>query len=148
LKELTLKLSCWIDAELKDYLLQLKGITQVNIDKEQDIINILYDSKHITIYIIIKEIEFFLRIDKVPSLVSFNKHSKQEVTKYEINIEDFCCEYCLRSNIEKLLLVDGIESATVNIDFKYDTKANIKLSYNNKLIKEEQIKSLEDEFDL
>ena len=66
--------------------------------------------------------------------------------KTNIIIKDLCCEYCLKSMIEELLLIKGIEKVSTNFDYinKKDVILNIK--YDKELISKEDIKILEDKF--
>ena len=45
----------------------------------------------------------FLDILKIPSIIAFDKHTRQELRKYLLDNEKIhCCEYCLKGTIEDL----------------------------------------------
>ena len=92
------------------------------------------------------EVELFLDVVKFPSLIGFDKHSKNKLLDYEMIINDLCCEYCLKTNIDILFETDGIES--VRTDFDYINKKDVKIfiKYDNNKIDIESIKKLESEF--
>lgn len=130
-----------IDTELEQYLLNLGGVSKVNHSGE--IISIEYDPKIISIEMIKLETFLFLGINKIPSLMAFNKHPKYKTVKKLIVIDDICCEYCFKLLIQELLLNKGIEK--VDSDFKYDSSKKIVLSieYNDTIISQNEIENLE-----
>lgn len=142
--KMTFKFDYWLPNELQDYLLQLNGIKEVDIDLELDILNIFYDSNVISSDIIYMEVVAFLKIQKVPSLLEFNKHSEEK--KHEITIKSLCCEYCLKSNLEELLMIKGIESASSDFDYKDKDNVKINVTYNAKVISENDLLELEAKF--
>ena len=144
--ELTLKIDCWINKEIKDYLLSINGIFEVNINSIENEINIKYNHNLINIKVLINEILLFLDILKTPSIISFDKHSKQKTEKYSIIIKNLCCEYCLKNMINDLLVIDGIETANSNFDYHNKTNVIISINYNSKLINKEKIKQIESKF--
>ena len=73
----------------------------------------------ITIKLILMEIDLFINTNS-PSLLEFNKLSRNKLLDYEITINYLCCEYCLEGNMKDLILIDGIESART--DYNYDNK--------------------------
>ena len=118
MKELTITFDdIWINKELKEYLLSINGIHVVEIDDKCETINIKYNPQIITIKIIKLEILAFMDILKMPYIISFNKHSKNMLTKTSIIVKDLCCEYCLKGMIEELLLINGIEKIDTNFDY-------------------------------
>ena len=130
--------------EIKEYLLKINGIDDVKINFDTGEINIKYSN--ISIKVILMEVELFLDVVKLPSLIGFDKHSKNKLLDYEMVINNLCCEYCLKINIDKLLTIDGIESVRTDFDYinKKDVKIFIKYDSNKKNI--ESIKKLESEF--
>ena len=142
--ELTLKYDCLIDKEIKDYLLKINGIEDIKINLDTGEIYIKYNN--ISIKLILMEVELFLDVVKFPSLIGFDKHSKNKLLDYEMVINDLCCEYCLKTNIDILFETDGIES--VRTDFDYINKKDVKIfiKYDNNKIDIESIKKLESEF--
>jgi copper chaperone CopZ len=85
----------------------------------------------------------FLGINTIPSLLAFDKHSKNKLEKATITIKDLCCEYCLMGMIEELLFIDGIDK--VDSDFDYMNKKNVKFNimYDENIISADKIKELE-----
>lgn len=147
MKELTITFdNIWLDKELKEYLLILKGIHNVEIDLKNESINIRYNHKQINIKIIKLEILTFMNMLKTPSIILFDKHSNNTLIKTNILIKDLCCEYCLKGMIEELLLINGIEK--VDTDFDYINKKDvlINIEYDNELITKEDIEMLETKF--
>ena len=140
---LTLKLESGLNNEIKDYLMQLDGINDVDVDLEKDIIHLLYDSFVISINVILKEIKLFLNIYNTSSVIEFDKHYDNGVNEYVININDLCCEYCLMGIIEELVMVNGIVSA--NSDYDNINKENVKvlLCYDKDIISKEELIRLE-----
>ena len=75
--ELTLKYDCLIDKEIKDYLLKINGIEDIKINLDTGEIYIKYNN--ISIKLILMEVELFLDVVKFPSLIGFDKHSKNKL---------------------------------------------------------------------
>lgn len=149
MSELTLIFDCDNHKELKEYLVSLNGILEVEITNIDDLkIYVKYDSNLINLKTIKMEILLFLDVIKIPSIISFNKHSKNSLSKYTIIIENLCCEYCFKGMIEELLVTDGIESAYS--DFDYDNKKNVAISicYDNNLIAGEVLKKIENKLNM
>lgn len=146
MKELTIVLDNWGHKELKDYLLSLKGILDVNINNEKDLeINIKYDSKLISNKIIKEEIKLFLDIQKTPSIISFDKHCKNKTTCYKIIRKTICCEYCFKGIIEDLFEIDGIEKVESNFTNDYSNQKEIIISiyYDKDILNDEEMKQIE-----
>ena len=82
----------------------------------------------------------------IPDLIFFDKYNN-DIEIYNIVIKELCCEYCLMSNIEELLLIDGINKASTNFD---KSKKNIRISieFNPNIITLNEIKKIEDKFNL
>ncbi len=100
MSELTIVIDNWGHKELKEYLMSLKGILDVEIKNDEQLdIYLKYDSSLITSKIIKMEITLFLNITKIPSLLSFNKHPNFETSNYTITRDDLCCEYCYKGEI-------------------------------------------------
>lgn len=136
----------WLNKELEEHLLTQKGIINVEIDLKKETITIKYNNDLINIKIIILEILTFMDMLKIPSIISFDKHSKNITDKTNIIIKDLCCEYCLKGMIEKLLLTNGIEK--VNNNFNYINKKDVQLNieYDKEIISKEDIEKLENKF--
>lgn len=143
MNKLTLKLDCEIYNEIKSYLLDLNGVDEVLISKDE--ITVIYNDEGIDVYMLKSEIELFLEIDKTPSIIGFNKYNITD-NKYDIYINDLCCEYCLKGFIEELLMIDGIVEAYT--DFDYVNKKNVKImiKYDSSVISMDEINNLEKEF--
>ena len=145
MNKLTLKLDCEIYNEIKSYLLDLNGVDEVLISKDE--ITVIYNDEGIDVYMLKGEIELFLEIDKTPSIIGFNKYNITD-NKYDIYINDLCCEYCLKGFIEELLMIDGIVEAYT--DFDYVNKKNVKImiKYDSSIISMDEINNLEKEFNV
>lgn len=151
MKKLTIVIDAWGHNELKEYLLSLKGIIDVNINNDKDLeITIWYDHNLISTKIINLEIFAFLNISKTPSLLSFDKHSDQKLSTYKIIREEICCEYCFKSTVEDLFNISGIEKVESNFINSYYRKRSdgektiiIYIYYNENIIHYDEIKNLE-----
>jgi len=148
MQELTLTIDyCdYFSKELEEYLISLKGVIKSKINLANNEINIKYDSKLININILKNEILLFLSLNKIPSIISFDKHSINKTINYNIIIKDLCCEYCLKHMIEELLLIDGINSAYSNFNYKNKTNVNLIINYDNNLITKEEIIAISHKF--
>lgn len=127
---------------LEDYLLSIDGIEYV---KKEDtgynfFITITYDETKIFLERIEKEILLYIDKLKVPVIVSFNKFEDYVVIK-EIVIEDGCCEYCMNGKIQKLLEIDGINSASYDEGEAF-FNVILKLVYNPDKINNEKLRQI------
>ena len=104
---------------------ELNGILDIKTNTYDCLwnINIKYNNELIMIKDIIKVLKEF------PLIISFDKHSKNKLTNYQVVIKDLCCKECFNNIIKKLLLKDGIEYVAsyyddeikdIKIDLKYD----------------------------
>lgn len=150
--KLTIIIDHWGHVELKEYLLSLKGISEVIIKNEEQLnIHIEYNHNLISHKLIKMEIILFLDIKKTPSIIAFDKHSTNKTSTYEIVRNDICCEYCLKGAIEDLFEIEGIDKVESNINLenyyqtKYDERdtAIIKIKYNPQLISHDDMKKIE-----
>ena len=145
MKELTLKVEhlFGIDEEFELYMKDFNGVEDAKFDNDTLDIYIKYEEEKISLNRIKLEVLFFLGLNTIPSLLAFDKHSKNKLNNIDIIIEDLCCEYCFKGIIEELLFIDGIEK--VDSDFDYTNKRNvhINISYDENIISEERIKELE-----
>ena len=120
MKELYISLDTWGHKELKDYLMSLEGIFEVNIDDTNKLdVYLKYNSNLITPKIIKMEILLFLNVVKIPSLLSFNKYPKFKTLNYTIIRDDLCCEYCFKGAIDDLFEIEGIEQVESNFNEDY-----------------------------
>ena len=146
MRELMLKFDYeYIDITIEQYLLSLKGIENVEIDNLNNQIYIKYNSNDITIKVIKLEIMLFLGI-KIPDIIAFDKYSRARLNNISITIKDLCCEYCLKSTIEELLLIKGIEKVSTNFDYVNKKDVAINIDYDSDLITKEEIINLENKF--
>jgi len=146
MNELTLKFNIynWINPELKEYLLTVKGILEIKINDKTNEIYIKYDNTKISIKLVMWEIHLF--IDEFLILINFNKHAKKKTSTYNMSIEKFCCEHCLNSIMEELLLTDGIETATNNFIHIKEDSITIIIKYDENEITEKELKPLKEQF--
>lgn len=132
--------------EFQEYLLSLNGIMNVINDKENDeCITVEYNDE-ITLNILMKEIWLFLDINNIPSISYFNKHMETKLNEYVFNIEHLCCEWCLFSNIEELLYIDGISEVYTNFDGVGKYNILVHIYYDNLKISEEDLFKIKDKF--
>ena len=133
--------------ELKSYLMSLKGILNVNIENEdQLIIYIKYKPDLITSEIIKMEILLFLDILNRPSILAFDKHPDIKTSVYKIIRDDICCDYCLKGAIEDLFGIEGIEKVESNFSEENYIKHEpivININYNSDLIIYDDMKQIE-----
>lgn len=61
-------------------------------------------------------------------------------------IKDLCCEYCLNSMIDELLITSGIEQEYTNFDYRHKQNVFIYIIYDDTKITLDQIKKLEEKF--
>ena len=87
MNRIILKYDCDLYTDLSSYLLGLNGINDVLIDMDKGTIDILYDFSIISLYIICREIGIFLGIDKISSLIGFDKCFNIKLEHYEIIIK-------------------------------------------------------------
>ena len=73
MQKITFVIDEWLKKDLKEYLLSLKGVLDVNIDFENNKIDIQYDEKIINNYMIKGEINLFLN-RQYPSIIRFDKY--------------------------------------------------------------------------
>lgn len=150
MNNLTLEIDAWDHEELKDYLLSINGIDKVEInEKENILINITYNHNKINMEILRMEIELFLNLNKIPYLLSFDKHTQEKTKEYNITVNNLCCEYCLKGMIKELFLTKGIEKSfsdfykSIN---ENNNKVIITTFYNPKIISKLQMKQIEQQF--
>lgn len=151
MSELTIVFDAWEHKELKEYLMSLKGILDVEIKNDDQLeVYLKYDSSLITPKIIKMEIKLFLNIIKIPSLLFFDKYPKFETCNYIITIDNLCCEYCYKESIEDLFEIEGIETVKSNFNENYlfqkyeeREKIIINIKYDPNLINIEEMKQTE-----
>ena len=148
MKAITLKIeySDFLNNDLINYLSSLDGVCLSKIDNEKNEIYVEYDSSIISLKLLKMEILLYLDITKIPSIISFDKHSNNVVKKDNIIIKDLCCEYCLKGMLEDLLDTDGIESACTNFDYANKHNVNIFITYDYNLISNDKLKELKEKY--
>lgn len=134
--------------ELENYILTLNGVDKVKINTDTDEIYIKYDSTIISIKLLVLEIKLFLDILDTPSIIKFNKFSKKKLINSQLNLGDLCCEYCVKGTIESLMLLNGIEMASVDLDNINYYDVIIKIKYDENKITNKELKQLEQELKL
>lgn len=147
MKEITLKFeynNC-CNKELKNYLLTLNGILEVIFNDIENNIYIKYNNE-ISLKVLFLEIKSFMNNVNIPDLIFFDKYNN-DIEIYNIVIKELCCEYCLMNNIEELLLIDGINKASTNFD-KSKKNIIISIEFNPNIITLNEIKKIEDKFNL
>ena len=129
------------------YLSKSYCIISADIDKKTNEIIVEYDSSKISLELLTKEILIYLGLDKIPSVIAFDKCvSNGHIRKNIIVIKDICCEYCLKDMIKELLVVDGIESAYTDFDYVNKYNVNIFITYDDTIINEEKLIDLKNKF--
>ena len=128
---------------LDDYLLSLNGIDDVKIDNNDFSVYVEYDSFVMSLKILEREILLYLDLIKIPSILAFDKYMKN-CKKYTIVIKDLCCEYCLKSTIEELLMIDGINSAYTDFDYVIKNDVNIFITYDEDVVSTDIINNIHD----
>lgn len=128
--------------ELEDYIQLLNGVEEVKTNSDKDEIYIKYNSNSISIKLLIMEVKLFLSLTNTPSIISFDKHSKQDTIKTTLNIGDGCCEYCVKGFIEKLILIDGIEQANADCEDYDFFNVSIEITYNKNIFDDSTINDL------
>lgn len=150
MSELTIVIDYWSHKELKDYLMNLSGILEIIIKNEEQLkIYIKYNPDLINSIMIKNEILLFLNI-KVPSLISFDKHTNTRTNNYRIVRNNICCEYCLKAAIADLFEINGIEkveSIFNNID-DVQKEVIIYIKYDSNLLSIDDMKQIELKLDI
>ena len=92
MKELTLKVEYLygVDEEFELYMKDFNGIEEAKYDKDTLDVYIKYDETKISLNRIKLEVFLFLGINTIPSLLAFDKHSKNKLEKATITIKDLC----------------------------------------------------------
>ena len=146
--KLTLKIeySDFLNDDIANYLTSLNGVKLVTIKNDENAIYVEYDSSIISLKFLKMEILLYLDIVKVPSIVAFDKHLKNDIKEENIIIKDLCCEYCLNGMIDDLLEIDGIISAYSDFDYNNKYDVNIFITYDEKIINKKKILELEEKF--
>lgn len=143
MNKITIELDMILDKGLLEYLKTIDGIENCDINEGK--ISIVYKD-NMSLFVIVKEICLYLDILKIPSILSFDKHLSNNLKEYQILINDLCCEYCLMSDIEELLYINGINSAYSDYDFKDKNNVVIYITYDSSIISKEELDKLNKKF--
>ena len=133
--------------ELTEYLRGLDGINSVsyNYDGVCPVIDVKYDGTKINYKTIFYETCAFCEEPYDGSILSFDQHLNNN-KEYEINLDNICCEMCYKGVISELINTEGITSIKGCSDKIYKDqrdKVRVKVKYDDSIIKESQIKELE-----
>ena len=141
MQKITFVIDEWLKKDLKEYLLSLKGVLDVNIDFENNKIDIQYDERIINNYMIKGEINLFLN-RQYPSIIRFDKYGNN--TKQLDITSDICCENCYLNLIDKLYDIDGISKVSSDFEFGSGTHwdTNFSIVYDEKKIDKKKIISI------
>ena len=145
MKTVTLGVNDWLQPDMCEYLRLLNGVRIVKIYKEEEMVEVSFDEKLTSFKIIKYEVYIYLDILNFPSLIYFDKHSSNKLTKYNLVIKDLCCEHCLKGMMEDLFDIEGIDKADCNFDVNYKKRENvvIKIEYDDTIISKDEIKKIE-----
>lgn len=143
MNKITIEIDTILDKGLLEYLKTIDGIENCDINEGK--ISIVYKD-NISLFVIVKEICLYLDILKIPSILSFDKYLPNNLKEYQILINDLCCEYCLMSDIEELLYINGINSAYSDYDFKDKNNVVIYITYDSSIISKEELDKLNKKF--
>ena len=148
MKKITLKIdySSFLNNDFKKYINDLKGVKSLELDNQNEKICIEYDSLIIPLNVLKMEILLYLDLEKIPSIMAFDKHDISILNKYTIVIKDLCCEYCLKGMIEDLLEYDAIKSAYTDFNYVDKNNVNIFITFDDKILKSAELKNLENKF--
>ena len=125
MKKMILETDSYLDdMGLEEYLLTVKGIKEVIINKNKIIID--YDSELISLKVIKLEINLFIGVND-SRILTFNKDFDNKFDENEY-IREVCCDNCLSHLIDDLLEVEGIEK--VDTEFLTDTCVKLIIGYN------------------
>jgi len=116
------------------YLSKSYGIISADVDKKTDDIILEYDSSKISLELLTKEILIYLGLDKIPSVIAFDKCVSNSHIRKDIIV------------IKELLVVDGIESAYTDFDYVNKYNVNIFITYDDTIINEEKLIDLKNKF--
>ena len=136
----------YFDEDFNIYLSNLRGVTSAIMDKKNEEIVLEYDSSMISLQILVKEILLYLDLIKVPSIIAFDKYANSHICKDTIVIKDLCCENCLKSMIEELLVTNGIESVYTDFDYVNKYNVNIFITYDDTVIDNIMLENLKFKF--
>ena len=140
MEELTLILDNNINGLLLKKISKLKGISKIETTNYDNIyqLDIKYNSKLISIFNIQ---DFLASFISFPSIISFDKNSKNKLKHQQFFLENICCEVCFKNLVKELLLTDGIEYVMSYYDDELKN-INMELKYNNNIINEKEILDL------
>lgn len=126
--------------DLEKYLTSLKGVKTAKINDKKEELEVLYDSKIISLKTLYHEIKNYLKSSDIPLLLGFSKNKTTNTKETIIYIPDICREYCFKNELEELLFLDGVIKVSTNYDNLLD--ASVFITYDETLIKEENLASI------
>ena len=144
MNRITIGFDTFLDNGLLEYLKTIDGIENCDINDSN--LTIIY--KFISLKVIIKEICLYLDILRRPSVLSFDKHLTNKLEEYKLVINDLCCEFCLKHDIEELLYVDGINSDYSNYAFDDKDEAEIYITYDSSIISKDKLDDFNKKFNI
>ena len=135
MEELTLIIDC--DNINIENLKKLNGILNIETNNYNCLTNlkIKYNNELVTIPDIINSFTNY------PLIISFNKHSKNKLSYYQIFIKDLHCEECFKNIIKKLLLTEGVFFVASYYDDSI-TDIRVDIKYDSNIISEEEINKI------
>lgn len=152
MSEVTITLETWGHRELEAYLKSLSGVNDAHVD-DDGLINIYvkYDSSLISSNILYYEIYTFLNVRRVPSMTKFDKFSVNKVEDYTVNLDSFCCEYCVMGAIEDLFFIEGVVKVDSNISdcaYAQNEVLEISVKYDPNLLTLSDMKRIFDDLNI
>ena len=136
MEELTLILDCNNKISIEN-LKKLNGILNIETNNYDCLTNlkIKYNNELVTISDIINSFPNY------PLIISFDKHSKNKLTNYQISIKGLHCEECFKNIIKKLLLTEGVFFVASYYDDSI-TDIMVDIKYDSNMISEEEINKI------
>ena len=143
MENLILIIDNWSHDELKKYLLSLEGISNVEIRNGKYLkLKFNYNPDVISAKTIKAEVYLFSKI-LMPCLISFTKEETDNDEAYTFTINNPCCEYCVRGDVEDLIEINGITKAKAHYN---KNKSLIDVMYDSKVISKKELDALEEKF--
>lgn len=126
--------------DLEKYLVSLKGVKTAYVNPKKEELEVIYDKELISLRMLFYETKTYLKSFNIPLLLGFSKRKQLPTKETIIHVDNICCEYCLKEEIEKLLLNAGVIELKTDYDWMKD--ANLFITYDETLIKEEELSNL------
>lgn len=156
MEKISLLIDDWYHKELKEYLMSLKGVINVNINDDDALkIDVDYDSKQINDKIVKMEVSLFLDSRRFPTLLTFDRHFSGKLNKYTIKRKDVCCEFCFKGAIEDLFAINAIKKVQNNFYEQYYKNHNnhekdiiIDIFYDSNVLNAKELKNIEESLNI